>query len=113
MTQLLLTVQTEPKTGHQLRDAILEDLERRNRDWLERARKFAMDRACLRGEVSINDVRENVPMPADLHPNVLGAVFKGGSFKQVGWTTASHPKAHARAVRVYTLAWNEEYENGR
>lgn len=109
MTQLLLTVQSTPKTGTQIRDAVLDDLERRNREWLAKARMFAADRAMMRGEVSINDVRENVPVPPDIHPNVLGAVFRTGDFKQIGWTTAAHPSAHARAIRVYTLSWTKEY----
>ena len=109
MQTLLLTFQQQPKTGAEIRDAVLDDLERRNREWLEKARKFAAECALRHGEVSINDVREGQPPPPDVHPNVLGAVFRTKDFKQIGWTTAAHPGAHARAIRMYTLAWMKEY----
>jgi hypothetical protein len=61
--------------------------------------------------VCINDIRAQLRLPAETHPSVLGAVFRSKKFTAVGFTEATHKAAHARVVRVYKLA--EEENNGR
>lgn len=90
-------------TGQVLRDAQLNLFEQRDANFLARARALAVQICQTRGSVSINDIRQNLALPAEMHPSVLGAVFKGKQFTAVGFTEANHPQAHARIVRIYKL----------
>ena len=94
--------------GQVIRDAQLNLFEQRDATFLARCRTIAADVCRQQGSVSINDVRERIQLPANLHPSVLGAVFKGKQSKMIGFTEANHPQAHARIVRVYTLATSQE-----
>ena len=103
MEQLAFTPPV-PLTGRQIRDRILDDLEQRRWAYIKQAREFAVDFARRWGVVSINNVREGCPPPADVPPAALGAVFKERNVWQVvSFCLAEHPAAHARVVRVYKL----------
>jgi hypothetical protein len=95
--------------GRTLRDSQLALFEHRDTAFLERCRTLAVAIARRTGQVSINDIRAEIVIPAEIHPSVLGAVFKSKKFKAVGFTEATHPQAHARVIRVYQL--QEEGEN--
>lgn len=90
-------------TGQILRDAQLALFEQRDADFLDHCRQVAIDIAKSQGSVSINDVRAAINLPAELHPSVLGAVFRGKKFTAIGFTEATHKAAHARVVRIYKL----------
>lgn len=90
-------------TGQILRDAQLALFEQRDADFLAHCRRIATDIARSQGSVSINDVRAAINLPAELHPSVLGAVFRGKKFTAIGFTEATHKAAHARVVRIYKL----------
>ena len=96
------------ETAQELKEQALDSHEERHRDWVLKARDIAVKVALDFGSVSINDVRERIQLPANLHPSVLGAVFRTKQFKKVGLVEANHPQAHARIVRVYTLATSQE-----
>jgi hypothetical protein len=89
--------------GQTIRDSQLNLFEKRDADFLARARALAVQICQAQGSVSINDIRQNLALPAEMHPSVLGAVFKGKQFKAVGFTEANHPQAHARIIRIYNL----------
>lgn len=97
--------------GRALRDAQLTLFEQRDTAFLSHCRALAVEIARERGSVCINDIRSQVRLPAELHPSVLGSVFKSKKFKAIGFTEATHPAAHARVIRVYALI--EEENNGR
>ena len=90
--------------GRDLRDLNLDLFEIRDAEFLSECRTVARRVAMERGQVSINDIRERVALPANVNPSVFGAVFKSRDFRAVGYTEATHKAAHARAVRVYALA---------
>lgn len=89
--------------GQSLRDAQLGLFEVRDADFLAQCRDIAERIARIKGEVSINDIREHLKLPAHIHPSVLGGVFNRKKFQPIGYTQATHKQAHARVVRVYTL----------
>ena len=89
--------------GQQIRDRQLDMFEVRDSDFLESCRSLAMQIAKRNGEVSINDVRRHLQVPAGVNPSVLGAVFRTKAFKKIGMCEANHKEAHARIVRVYAL----------
>jgi len=89
--------------GRAIRDAQLNLFQQRDTEFLGRCRTLAVEVCRAKGTVSINDIRAQVLLPAELHPSVLGAVFKTRQFEAVGFTEATHPQAHARVVRVYAL----------
>jgi hypothetical protein len=98
--------------GRAIRDAQLNLFEARDTAFLTRCRVLAVEVARSQGTVSINDIRAGIELPAQMHPSVLGAVFKTKQFKAVGFTEATHPQAHARVVRVYQLT-NQGETNGQ
>jgi hypothetical protein len=97
--------------GRVLRDAQLSLFEHRDTDFLCHCRALAVEIARTQGTVCINDIRAQLRLPAELHPSVLGAVFRSKKFTAVGFTEATHKAAHARVVRVYQLS-EEEHNNG-
>ncbi|NDB69667.1 MAG: hypothetical protein EB015_17020 [Methylocystaceae bacterium] len=89
--------------GRALRDAQLTLFEHRDTEFLCHCRQLAVDIARRQGTVCINDIRAQLHLPAEMHPSVLGAVFRSKKFTAVGFTEATHKAAHARVVRVYQL----------
>ncbi len=94
--------------GRDMRDRQLDIFEQRDHQFLERCRALAVMLCKQNGQVSINDIRQFIEVPSGVHPSVLGAVFRTKQFTTVGYTEAVHPQAHARVVRVYSLAANKE-----
>ena len=91
----------EIPTGTQLKLDIMRHHEATKAEYLAKARNFAKVFCKVNGSVSINEVREAVPVPDDVHPSVLGAVFRGHQWQPDGYTVAKHPSAHARTIRTY------------
>ncbi len=98
--------------GRVIRDTQLNLFQARDAVFLARCRLLAAEVCRKQGTVSINDIRAGIELPAQMHPSVLGAVFKTKQFKAVGFTEATHPQAHARVVRVYQLT-NQGETNGQ
>jgi len=94
--------------GRDMRDRQLDIFEQRDHQFLERCRALAMVLCKQHGKVSINDIRQYIEVPPGVHPSVLGAVFRTKQFTRVGFIEAAHPEAHARVVRVYSLATTKE-----
>jgi hypothetical protein len=94
--------------GRVIRDAQLSLFEARDAVFLARCRALAVEIARRQGTVCINDIRAQIQLPAEMHPSVLGAVFRTKQFQACGYTEATHPQAHARVVRVYQLTSNKE-----
>lgn len=92
------------KTAKQLRDQALDWHEVTKQAYLQRARWGAMKIAKRKGFVTINEVRAKYPPPDDLHPSVMGAVFRAPEFIHTGtYTRAAHPASHARMIGIYKL----------
>jgi len=96
--------------GRALRDSQLLLFEQRDTAFLSRCRILAIEIARRQGTVSINDIRAQIRLPAEIHPSVLGSVFRTKQFKKVGYVEATHKAAHARVVGVYAFV-NEGEQN--
>lgn len=92
--------------GRALRDAQLDMFQVRDAEFLASCRALAVAVCQAQGTVSINDIRAGIQLPAEMHPSVLGAVFKSKQFEACGFTEATHPQAHARVIRIYKLKEN-------
>jgi hypothetical protein len=97
------------QSGRTIRDAQLAMFSVTHGEVIDKCRALAVAIAKRDGCVSINEIREQMPLPPGVHPSVYGAVLRGKQFRAIGYTEALHPAAHARAVRVYTL---REASNG-
>lgn len=97
----------DKEAGKALKDAGLATIEARNPAVLGALRNLAKNLAWERGEISINDLREESNLPADTTPLVFAAVFRGKEWEPCGYTQATHPAAHARTVRVYRFRRTE------
>lgn len=89
--------------GRNLRDAGIAAVSIGREDWIAKARNLAVRIAKRSGTVTINDVRRSIDLPDDFHQNTWGTVLRGNIFEAIGYTTATHPSAHARIIRVYKL----------
>ena len=98
--------------GRVIRDAQLDFFQIRDAEFLSHCRTLAVEICQRQGTVSINDIRAQVSLPPEMHPSVLGAVFKDKRFQACGYTEAKHAQAHARVVRVYQLT-NKEKQDGQ
>lgn len=70
---------------------------------IQTARDWAESYARRHGRVSINDVRRALDLEA-LPANSIGAIFRDKRFQVCGYTQAEHKDAHARTVKVYSIA---------
>jgi hypothetical protein len=91
-------------TGQQLKEQALDNHEDTKSQYIQHARSFARQHSKEQGQVCINDIRKSVPVPEDMHPSVMGAVFRGEMWEAIGYTTAEHPGAHRRVIKIYK--WN-------
>lgn len=95
----------EISIGRELRDQNLARIEQgRHRDWVAAARAKAVEIAKIKGSVSINDLRKEIELPHDAHPNTWGAVMKTPRLRASGYEPATHAAAHHRVVRVFVPA---------
>lgn len=91
-------------TAEEARDLVMLHHERTKEQYLWAARKLAEKICREKGQVDINDIREVLPPPSEMHASVLGAVFRHKAFQHTGrYTTAKHVSSHARKVGIYQL----------
>jgi len=85
------------------RDLALDGLADKYPDFLALARHVAQGIAERQGEVTADDVREILAIPVDVHPNVMGSVFREPRWRRIGWRRSSQPQRHANRVGVWRL----------
>lgn len=91
-------------TAEEMRDIMLLRHEQTKKHYIYAARGLAVRICRERGEVTINDIRQQLPPPEDMHPSVLGAVLRDRRFIHTGrYTSAKHTASHARKVGIYQL----------
>ena len=94
--------------GEARRDAALNLLRVRRADLIRACTAAALRVALDRGEVTADDVRALVPIPADLSPKLVGCVFRDLAdariLRRAGFRTSTRPIAHARPLSVWRLA---------
>lgn len=72
-------------------------------DYLARARATARRLLVSRDYITIDDVREVCALPAYLHRNLLGSVFKTDDFQMVGIVKARRKSSNGRWVMKWSL----------
>ena len=79
-------------------------LETHRPDYLTLARDAARKLLAERPSITINDVREVCPPPADIDPRVMGAVFRHADFEATGeFVLSSRATCHRRPIQRFTL----------
>ena len=83
----------------------LDLLEEHRPDYLALARDAARKLLETRPSITINDVREVCPPPADIDPRVMGAVFRCSDFEATGeFVLSSRTTCHRRPIQRFRLA---------
>ena len=91
----------DPVEGLRRKGAGLDRVEQHNEEWLTLARRQANHLAKSGLEVTSDMVIARVGMPpADVHPNVIGSIFRHG-FHRVGYTKSERPSAHGRMIGIW------------
>lgn len=96
-------VQLSFDDAQRLKDKALDGLEAKYPDFLVRARHVAQRIAQRQGEVSADDVREVLSIPVDIHPSVMGALFRGPQWRRIGYRPSSQPQRKAGVIGVWRL----------
>lgn len=83
----------------------LDLLEEHRPDYLAQAREAARRLLRDRDSITINDVREICPPPADIDPRVMGAVFRTSEFEATGeFVLSSRTTCHRRPIQRFRLS---------
>lgn len=81
-----------------------EAFEEHRPDYLAEARSAARRLLETRPSITINDVREVCPPPADIDPRVMGAVFRHKDFEATGeFVLSSRNTCHRRPIQRFAL----------
>lgn len=99
----MVAVQLSLFDAQDRRDKALNGLEDKYPDFLARARHVATTIAERQGEVTADDVREFLPIPANVHHSVMGSVFRSPQWKRIGWRRSSQPQRKASVIGVWRL----------
>jgi len=82
---------------------VLPLFEHYRKDWLSAARHAAKCIAAVKGEITVNDVREVVPPPEGRDPRVMGAIFKSNEWELVRYQRSVRSTCHHRPIAVFRL----------
>ena len=85
--------------GPALRDQALARLEHRRHQWLVAARVVRDAFLRVRDEVSADDIHRLCPIPADIDPRVMGALFR--DLERVRYQPSRRPERHACPISVW------------
>ena len=88
-------------SGLAARDIALDTHEVTYRNWLDEARAKAFAHATAHGTVTSDDVHILVPVPAWVHHNAMGAVFRDHRFISTGFVQTKRKSGHARWIHSY------------
>ena len=81
---------------------VMDLFETTREEYLTEARLAAESLANERGVVTVNDVREVCPPPANIDPRVMGAIFMAKCWQKVGYMSSS--RAHMRPIAMFRRA---------
>lgn len=74
-------------------------LETARAEWLSRARALASQIYLITNQpVSVDDIRERLPIPEGVDTRVMGAVFKKGDWTQFDYVKSKRRESHHRPV---------------
>jgi hypothetical protein len=72
-------------------------------EWLANARAAARRIAREKGTVTIDEVRECCPPPADADPRVMGAVMQPREFVLIKFVESRRKACHGRPIGLFKL----------
>lgn len=71
--------------------------------WLLEARRVAQELLLTHETITIELVLAQCPRPRYLHRNIIGQVFRDGTFKQVGFTKSKRAVSNGRIIAIWAL----------
>ena len=90
----------------------LDLFEIKRKEFLSNARWVAKRLAYKKGQVTIDDVREQVKIPDFIDGRVMGAVFNRDEWEKVGYINTKVKSSHGRPVAVFKLLGEEPSQMG-
>lgn len=69
--------------------------------WLAQARTVALELGKDGRELTVDDIREVCPIPAEFDPRVMGAVFRTPEWERLGYVQSRRRLCHNRPIRVF------------
>lgn len=82
---------------------ILPLFEEHRGDWLIAARHVAAQIGADGRNVTIDDVRDRIPPPANVDPRVMGSVLNRKDWVRVGYQQSTRSDCHHRPIGVFKL----------
>lgn len=94
---------SEARAAREAFEVVRARLEAARADWLVLARSHA-ERLGRGGRVvTVNDVREAVPLPEGIDPRVFGVVFKPKEWECLGYHPSTRKACHGRPIGHFRL----------
>lgn len=102
--QVKPAIKTITKTRIKTKDEAMELFSKTRAEYLTRARKVAQQIVAARSvkTITVDDVRKVCPVPKNINPSVLGALFCKSDWVIVGFEQSTRAVAHSRFIRRYT-----------
>ena len=98
----------DQRAGIAARDRGLAAVEINGQDWLMDARRAAIAICAGSGRVTSDQVLKLTgPLPTHLHPNTMGAIFKGSDWTVIGYRMSSRPSRHAARIGIWVYTGKE------
>jgi hypothetical protein len=81
----------------------LNIFEATRKEFLEDARIKARMIFEEKGQVTTDDIRQVVKLPAGIDARVLGAIFVKRDWKKIGYTQTNVKSSHSRPISIFVL----------
>lgn len=72
-------------------------------EFLDYCRWVAVKIAKRKGNVTIDDIRAECPVPLGLDARAYGAVFRTPEWVKVGYTSTTTKSSHGRPIAIFNL----------
>lgn len=68
-------------------------------EWLKQARQTAL--SIHKDTVTTDDIHKHCPLPDNIDPRVMGAVFTRKHWRKVGYTQSTRKACHHRPIAIF------------
>lgn len=93
-------------SGEEQKQLGMDLVQEHNPDFVNIVRDYALAYAADHGTVSADELRvwarDEGIVPR--HPNAWGCVFRGKSFKKVGYRPSVYPPSHGRVIAIWAIS---------
>ena len=91
----------DAREGQRRKERVLDVMHVQSAAWQAEAKALAIRISGERGSVTADDVTAILGMPPEVHPNAVGALFKGKGWHRIGVTASKRRTSNGSVVGVW------------